>query len=160
MARLALAGDAMLGRGVGRAIREHGPGHVGGDAGSLLAGADAARVNLECVPAEGGEPEPGRTFHLQAPLAAVDALLEAGVDAATLANNHALDLGGAGLAEALERLAGADLPAPGAGRLNLSRTSSPRGPRSRPSSAAAPRAPRAGRPRTIWRAPSAPWTPS
>jgi poly-gamma-glutamate capsule biosynthesis protein CapA/YwtB (metallophosphatase superfamily) len=58
-----------------------------------LAAADLAVVNLETSIGEGGRPEPGKRFTFRAPASALTALAAAGVDVATMANNHALDFG-------------------------------------------------------------------
>ncbi|WP_426244676.1 CapA family protein [Nocardioides sp. LHG3406-4] len=58
-----------------------------------LAAADLAIVNLETSVGAGGRPEPGKRYPFQAPPAAFTALAEAGIDVATMANNHALDFG-------------------------------------------------------------------
>jgi poly-gamma-glutamate synthesis protein (capsule biosynthesis protein) len=60
---------------------------------ATLAAADVAIVNLETSIGEGGRPDPGKRFTFQAPAAALSALAAAGVDVASLANNHALDFG-------------------------------------------------------------------
>jgi len=60
---------------------------------SALAAADVAVVNLETSVGSGGTPEPGKRFTFQAPPSAFTALAAAGVDVATMANNHALDFG-------------------------------------------------------------------
>ena len=60
---------------------------------SALAAADVAVVNLETSVGAGGSPEPGKRFTFQAPPTALAALAAAGVDVATMANNHALDFG-------------------------------------------------------------------
>lgn len=115
MPRLAVTGDAMLGRKVGQAIEVHGPGHVWGDTVPVFEAVDAALVNLECTVAESGDPDPSRTFNFRAPPAAVDALERVGTRVASLANNHALDFGDEALLETLDRLDAAGIEAPGAG---------------------------------------------
>lgn len=78
-----------------------------------LAAADVAVVNLETSVGDGGRPEPGKRFTFQAPASALSALAAAGIDVATMANNHALDYGRAGLPElfaALGTIRGADPP--------------------------------------------------
>lgn len=115
MSGLALTGDAMLGRKVGRALAQHGPEHVWGDTFGVFDRADAALVNLECAIAEGGTLDASRTFNFRAPPAAVDALEAIDVRVASLANNHALDFGDEALVETLERLEAAGILAPGAG---------------------------------------------
>jgi poly-gamma-glutamate capsule biosynthesis protein CapA/YwtB (metallophosphatase superfamily) len=54
--------------------------------------ADLVVANLECTISTRGTKWP-KTFNFRAPLAAADSLAAAGVDAVTLANNHALDYG-------------------------------------------------------------------
>ena len=58
-----------------------------------LAAADVAIVNLETSVGTGGRPEPGKRYTFQAPPTAFEALAAAGIDVATMANNHALDYG-------------------------------------------------------------------
>ena len=58
-----------------------------------LAAADVAIVNLETSVGSGGRPDPRKRFTFQAPPTAFAALAAAGIDVATLANNHALDFG-------------------------------------------------------------------
>lgn len=69
---------------------------------STLAAADVAIVNLETSVGTGGEPEPGKRYTFQAPPSAFSALAEAGIDVATMANNHALDFGREPLMAALD----------------------------------------------------------
>ena len=61
-----------------------------------LSAADLTVVNLETSIGESGTPEPKR-YTFQAPPEALDALAAAGVDVATMANNHAMDFGPEGL---------------------------------------------------------------
>lgn len=60
---------------------------------AALAAADLAIVNLETSIGSGGTPEPGKRFTFSAGPAALTALAEAGIDVASMANNHALDYG-------------------------------------------------------------------
>ena len=64
---------------------------------ATLAAADVAIVNLETSVGTGGRPEPRKRFTFQAPPTAFTALAAAGIDVATMANNHALDFGRAPL---------------------------------------------------------------
>ncbi|WP_028649222.1 CapA family protein [Nocardiopsis sp. CNT312] len=66
-----------------------------------LSAADLAMVNLETAVTEGGTPAPGKQFVFRAPASALEALDAAGVDVASVANNHGLDYGAAGLADTL-----------------------------------------------------------
>ncbi|WP_432478637.1 CapA family protein [Nocardioides sp. GXQ0305] len=70
-----------------------------------LAAADVAIVNLETSLGTGGRPEPGKRFTFQAPPAALTALAAAGIDVATMANNHALDFGRSPLPGAFRAIA-------------------------------------------------------
>jgi poly-gamma-glutamate capsule biosynthesis protein CapA/YwtB (metallophosphatase superfamily) len=73
-----------------------------------LSAADLTVVNLETSIGTSGVPEPKR-YTFQAPPEAFDALAAAGVDVATMANNHAMDFGADGLADTLAAIA-ADPP--------------------------------------------------
>jgi poly-gamma-glutamate capsule biosynthesis protein CapA/YwtB (metallophosphatase superfamily) len=71
---------------------------------SQLSAADLTVVNLETSIGTSGSPEPKR-FTFQAPPEALDALAAAGVDVATMANNHGMDFGQEGLADTLAAIA-------------------------------------------------------
>ncbi|HEX2362762.1 MAG TPA: CapA family protein [Jiangellaceae bacterium] len=73
-----------------------------------LSAADLTVVNLETSIGTSGSPEPKR-FTFQAPPEAFDALAAAGVDVATMANNHGMDFGPDGLDDTLTAIA-ADPP--------------------------------------------------
>jgi poly-gamma-glutamate capsule biosynthesis protein CapA/YwtB (metallophosphatase superfamily) len=98
---LVCVGDVMLGRDVAAAL-EGDWAAAFDDVRPWLVAADLALANLESplttTPFEGGR------FDLRAPPAALDALVAAGFDVVSLANNHALDGGAAGLVETLETL--------------------------------------------------------
>lgn len=113
---LVAVGDVMLGRGVAGVPQPFAA------VIPFLRAADLALANLECVIAPGDTPCPGRPgepalqpYHLCAPPSAVTALREAGFDVLGLANNHALDLSPAGLAETVSRLQAAGIATVGAG---------------------------------------------
>lgn len=84
-------------------------------AAGALAAADLAVVNLETAVGTGGAPEPGKRFTFRAPPRALDALAAAGVDVATMANNHALDFGRVALDETFAAIAGASVDVVGIG---------------------------------------------
>jgi poly-gamma-glutamate synthesis protein (capsule biosynthesis protein) len=81
----------------------------------LLAGADVAIVNLETAVGVGGTPA-AKQFTFVAPPTAMVALREAGVDVASMANNHGLDRGAGLVEQSLEAAEGAGLPIVGLGR--------------------------------------------
>jgi len=96
----------MLGRGVARLL--DGSWAVAFDEVRLwLAEADLAFVNLESPLTTA--PYTGSRYDLRAMPSAVAALQAAGLDAVSLANNHALDGGEAGLAETIETLSAAGI---------------------------------------------------
>jgi len=71
-------------------------------------------VNLETAIAVGGRPE-SKSFTFQAPPSALTALKDAGIDLATMANNHAADFGAAGLAQTLSAIKASKFPVIGIG---------------------------------------------
>ena len=83
-----------------------------------LAAADLAIVNLETSVGTGGVPDPDKRFTFQAPPVAFRALAEAGIDVASMANNHALDHGREALESTFGAIAAAapDLTVVGLGR--------------------------------------------
>jgi hypothetical protein len=80
-----------------------------------LATADVAMVNLETAITERGTPAP-KQFHFRTTPAAVRALDAAGVDVASLANNHAVDYGRVGLRDSLAARDRSPIPLVGLGR--------------------------------------------
>jgi poly-gamma-glutamate capsule biosynthesis protein CapA/YwtB (metallophosphatase superfamily) len=114
--KLALAGDTMLGRGVGERL-----GSVGSDAlvapelVEITRSADLVVLNLECCISARGQPSPGAVFHFRAPPWATEVLVHLGVDCVTLANNHALDFGPDALLDTLAHLDAAGIDVVGAG---------------------------------------------
>jgi poly-gamma-glutamate capsule biosynthesis protein CapA/YwtB (metallophosphatase superfamily) len=116
--KLALAGDAMLGRTVAEAIAEQGPDSVVADEVVAVAReADVFVLNLECCISERGEsrPHPGKPFSFHAPPAATQVLTRLGADCVTLANNHALDFGRDALLDTVAHLRSAGIACVGAG---------------------------------------------
>ena len=119
MVTLALAGDTMLGRGVGeRLTREPGVPLLHPALVDAARGADLFVLNLECCVSDRGAPIdlPGKPFFFRAPPVAAARLAEMGVGCVTLANNHVLDFGLDALDDTLEHLAAAGVATVGAGR--------------------------------------------
>ncbi len=111
---LAFAGDVHF-EGV---IREHlaaDPASVVGPISQTLSAADLAVVNLETAVTEGGTPAP-KSYTYRAPTTAYQALQSAGVDIASVANNHGMDFGLDGLHDTLASAEAAGFPLIGAGR--------------------------------------------
>jgi poly-gamma-glutamate capsule biosynthesis protein CapA/YwtB (metallophosphatase superfamily) len=111
--RLVFAGDVHF-TGRTRALLRD-PRTAFGPIATVLRDGDLTLVNLETAVTGRGSPEPKR-FHFRAPDSAYDALRAAGVDAASIANNHALDYGQLGLRDTLDSARAAAFPVFGAGR--------------------------------------------
>ncbi len=115
---LALAGDTMLGRGVAQGLRANPQMPlVAPEVTEHLERADAFVLNLECCISDQGErfPDPDKPFYFRAPPVAAERLAQLGVDAVTLANNHALDYGADALLDTVSLLASAGIASTGAG---------------------------------------------
>src|SRR5436305_3933211 len=117
-ATLALAGDTMLGRGVADALRADPRAPlVAPEVAEHLDRADALVLNPECCISIRGTPfpDPRKPFFFRAPPVAAERLKQLGVNAVTIANNHALDFGPAALLDTIEHLAAVGIQAAGAG---------------------------------------------
>jgi len=118
MVTLALAGDTMLGRGVGERLRSDPSAPLVDPAVADVArSADMFVLNLECCISDRGRrfPDPRKPFFFRAPPVAAERLAELGVDAVTLANNHALDYGPDALLDTIEHLRAVGIRSVGAG---------------------------------------------
>src|SRR5437588_5534371 len=82
-----------------------------------IASADAFVLNLECCISDRGSrfPDPRKPFFFRGPPVVAERLAELGVDAVTLANNHALDYGTEALLDTLAHLEVAGITTVGAG---------------------------------------------
>jgi poly-gamma-glutamate capsule biosynthesis protein CapA/YwtB (metallophosphatase superfamily) len=109
---LAFAGDVNFAGRTARLLA--GPATAFGPVAAVLRPADFAAVNLETAVTGGGTPQP-KTYHFRAPPAAFTALRAAGIDLVTMANNHVLDYGAAGLADTLAAARAARFPYAGIG---------------------------------------------
>lgn len=95
---LAFAGDTNFQNQLG-AVRSS-PDTVLSAIAPTLSAADLTMVNLEAALGSGGSPV-AKDFTFQVPEQALTALRAAGVDVVTVANNHGMDYGEAGLADSL-----------------------------------------------------------
>jgi poly-gamma-glutamate synthesis protein (capsule biosynthesis protein) len=95
---LVFLGDVVPGRSMEAQLARHGAGYPWQGLVPLLREADLAVANLECVLSTQGQPM-AKQYVIRAHPAWGQTLLEAGIDAVTLANNHALDYGPAALDE-------------------------------------------------------------
>jgi poly-gamma-glutamate capsule biosynthesis protein CapA/YwtB (metallophosphatase superfamily) len=80
-----------------------------------LADADIALVNVEMAVSDVGSPVPGKEFVFRAPSAAAERIAAAGIDVASLGNNHARDYGPDALLDTVARLRAAGVQPVGAG---------------------------------------------
>ncbi|MDI3340109.1 MAG: CapA family protein [Sphaerobacter sp.] len=115
---LALTGDVMLGRLVNDAILTLGAAYPWGNLRPTLRRADLRLSNLECAitrEQESWHDGTYKVFYFRADPVAGDTLRIAGVDVASLANNHAGDFGTAGLLETIRLLDAAGIAHAGAG---------------------------------------------
>jgi len=115
--RVMLGGDVMLGRLVKECILRFGVDYPLGLISDLMQRADLTIVNLECAITAATDIWPGarKAFYFGAPPQAVDALVDAGIDLVSLANNHVLDYGVEGLMDTLRHLRGNGIRHAGAG---------------------------------------------
>lgn len=90
------------------------PGSALGPVSAQLGAADLAVVNLETAITEGGTPA-AKQFTFRAPSTALDALKAAGVDVASMANNHGMDYGAEGLQDSLDAAKEKGFPVVGIG---------------------------------------------
>jgi hypothetical protein len=90
------------------------PASVFGVAAPILSAADLTMVNLETAITTGGVVQ-NKEFTFRAPPVALTALKDAGIDVATMANNHGADYGASGLADTLAAIGTGVLPVVGIG---------------------------------------------
>ena len=109
---LAFAGDVHFTGRTARLLSD--PATAFGPIAAVLKSADFTAVNLETAVTSGGTPQP-KTYHFRTVPTAFTALRHAGVDLVTMANNHVLDYGQAGLADTLAAAKAARFPYVGIG---------------------------------------------
>ncbi|MFT7520924.1 MAG: hypothetical protein ACI9MC_003075, partial [Kiritimatiellia bacterium] len=106
------AGDTMMGTDLRRGVRGLAPNDgmdLFSDTGDLFRSADVAFLNIEGVLADGlpdlkcGDGRPN-CYAFRTPTRYTKALKHAGIDVSSLANNHAMDLGTAGMSSSMAAL--------------------------------------------------------
>jgi Bacterial capsule synthesis protein PGA_cap len=110
---LAFGGDVHFEGAIGSRLAAD-PATTFGPVATVLRRADLAVVNLETAVTDGGTPAP-KEFTFRAPPSAFTALKGAGVDVATMANNHGMDFGVSGLRDSLAAAKAARFPVIGIG---------------------------------------------
>lgn len=116
--KLALAGDAMLGRCVADRLASSSADELfAPEIVEITDEVDLFVLNLECCISERGTRwrAPGKVFFFRAPPSAAEALAHLGVDCVCLANNHALDFGVEGLQDTFDHLGAVGIAWAGAG---------------------------------------------
>lgn len=111
---LEAVGDIMLARTIGQQVQSQGPQVVFAGVQSVLASADVLVGNLECALTSSSQPQP-KTYTFAAPPETANALVLAGFDVLSLANNHAMDYGAGGLADTVKNLNQNGIASVGAG---------------------------------------------
>jgi poly-gamma-glutamate synthesis protein (capsule biosynthesis protein) len=111
---IVLVGDVMPWDRAAPYLEQHGAGYPFRSTLPLLRGAGLAILNLEGPVAEEA-PNAAKEFSYRIPPWTLAGMVDAGFDAVSLANNHSLDCGPAGLGETFTLLAGAKLAGFGAG---------------------------------------------
>ena len=109
---LAFAGDVNFARRTRRLLRH--PAAAFGPVSVVLGSADLTAMNLETAVTSRGTPQP-KQFHFRITAKAFTAIRAAGIDVVTMANNHVLDYGQAGLADTLAAAKAARFPYVGIG---------------------------------------------
>lgn len=110
---MAFAGDVHFSGRVASRLATN-PATVFGEAAPGLARADLTMVNLETAITTGGQPQ-DKAFTFRAPPSAFTALRDAGIDVATMANNHGADFGATGLTDTLAAIRQSGFPVVGIG---------------------------------------------
>ncbi|MFN2225550.1 MAG: CapA family protein [Anaerolineae bacterium] len=119
---LVFLGDVAFGRSMEAQLARYGPGYPWQGLGPLLAGAETpeddppvlAIANLECTLTTQGKPL-DKGYLIRAHPTWARSLAAGGIDLVTLANNHALDFGTAGLEQTVEALGALGIETVGAG---------------------------------------------
>ncbi len=113
---LLFAGDVMLNRGVSYMTEKHGQDYTFPflKIKETLWGADLLFANLESMISDKGK-DAGSLYSFRADPKAIDALLYAGFDVVSLANNHTFDYGREALEDTMIRLKDAQIAYTGAG---------------------------------------------
>ena len=109
---LAFAGDVNFAKRTAKLLRH--PAAAFGPVSAVLGSADLTAVNLETAVTSRGTPQP-KQFHFRTTQTAFTAIRAAGIDVVTLANNHVLDYGLAGLKDTLAAARTARFPYVGIG---------------------------------------------
>ncbi|GIH22471.1 capsular polysaccharide biosynthesis protein [Acrocarpospora phusangensis] len=112
---IAFGGDVHF-EGLLRSRLDANPRTALGPIAKVLSKADLAMVNLETAITTAGTPAPGKQYTFRAPASAFTALKAAGVDVASMANNHGMDYMDSGLQDTLAAIKRSKYPIVGIGK--------------------------------------------
>jgi poly-gamma-glutamate synthesis protein (capsule biosynthesis protein) len=112
---IAAVGDVNLGGPVGETIATRGPAWPWTYVGDQLRRADIAVVNFEGTASDRGRPEV-KAFTFRADPGSIPAMAAAGVDVASVANNHSRDFGETAFSDTLDHLRASGVMPVGGGR--------------------------------------------
>ncbi len=113
---LGIGGDVSFGQEVASAITLEGPGYPWTEVTPIFKKYDITAVNLEGPLCRGGNPNPQQaSIYLKGDTSCAAPMADAGIDAVSLANDHIMDYGAAGLEETLNILRAEEVGAFGAG---------------------------------------------
>ena len=117
---VALLGDVMVGGQVGERLAS-GQEVFAPEIAAVLAEADLVVANLECCVTTSTRrwSSPTKRFYFRAPPVAAEVLADLGVHCVSLANNHSMDFGAAGLLDTITRLSDVGIDVVGAGENEL-----------------------------------------
>lgn len=101
---LVAGGDVLPGGWLEPYFKQHGEAYPYKNLAPVFKQADLGLVNLECPISTRGKAQQGKQFTFRARPETAPALLAAGINAVSLANNHILDYGPSALADTLETL--------------------------------------------------------
>lgn len=114
--RVILGGDVHFNWQIEQSIRDRSAAAMVTGVRDVFQSADLRILNLETAVSTGVLPEPGRSHVFNGAPENLRVFEELGVQAATLANNHAMDLGAAGLEQTQKNLAVRNIQFAGAGK--------------------------------------------
>ena len=112
---IAAVGDLMMSSWIIDVVKEHGVHYPFDSTRAMLSSADIAIANLEAPLTAEGESFKDKKYTFKVPPYFVEGIAAAGIDVVTMANNHIVDFGCAGLTNSIETLDRAGITHCGAG---------------------------------------------
>lgn len=113
---LAIMGDVLLDRGIGKMIETHGADYPWRHVSHILNKYDLALINLETSVGTRGNAMADKEYTFQSKPETLEGIVSGGIDGVSIANNHILDYGREGFIETLKNLEKMGIPYAGGGR--------------------------------------------